>query len=131
MNEEVEGLRAENERLRVDVEELTAENEALQGQLDELNQRGAQLPDLLEIRDRILKEWKLSRTSEKKARLWEFGERLIRAIEAALPDPDYTHLQRMRSELDQLRKSQAASVKGAIEWEERYREAQRRLDQRR
>ncbi len=115
-------MRAENERLK-------AENEALQQQLEEMTQpQETQLPDLLEIRDRILKEWKLSRTAEKKERLWEFSERLIRAIEEALPEPDYTHFQRMRSELDQHQKSQAASVRGAIEWEERYREAQRRLE---
>ena len=118
--------------MRAEVEQLRTENEALQQQLEELTQpQETRLPDLLEIRDRILKEWKLSRTAEKKERLWEFSERLIRAIEEALPDPDYTHLQRMRSEVDQLRKSAQASVKGAIEWEERYREAQRRLDQRR
>lgn len=72
------------------MERLRAENETLREQLEEMSQpQETQLPDLQEIRDRILKEWKLSRTAEKKERLWEFSERLIRAIEEAIPEPDY------------------------------------------
>lgn len=124
----------EIENLQARIVELEAENERLESKLGALEREMAEsrirLPDLLEIRDHILKEWKLSGGKEKKARLWEFSERLIRAIEDVLPEPDYTHFQRMRSELEQLRKNEAASVRGAIQWEERYREARRRLEQR-
>ncbi len=45
------------------MEGLTTENEALRHQLNELTERGAQLPDLEGVRDRILKSLKLGTQS--------------------------------------------------------------------
>jgi len=59
-----------------------------------------QRADLFKISDRILGNWRLSRTAENKERLSEFSDRLIRAIDEELLEPCHVHVERMPLELE-------------------------------
>ena len=78
----------------------------MQAEVDKIEQPPTALPDLYDIRDRVLNNWKLAKRAESKQRLREFADKLIK--DAITDDTGYTMMQRLLEELEQARKFKRA-----------------------
>jgi signal recognition particle GTPase len=107
---------------------MAKEVRSLQAELDKIEQPPTALPDLYDIRDRVLNNWKLAKRAESKQRLREFADKLIEA--AITDDMSYTMMQRLLEELEQVRKFKRAGDQTALYWENQYRSAVAELKRR-
>lgn len=85
---------------------MASEVRSMQAELDKIEQPPTALPDLYDIRDRVLNNWKLAKRAESKQRLREFADKLIK--DAIADDTGYTMMQRLLEELEQARKFKRA-----------------------
>ena len=99
-------IASENETLRQQKEQLADEVQSMQAEVDKIEQPPTALPDLYDIRDRVLNNWKLAKRAESKQRLREFADKLIK--DAITDDTGYTMMQRLLEELEQARKFKRA-----------------------